>query len=168
LEQDVIGLKNLLIEVISIFEESDAYIEFIIKDNVPKNIICDKNRLKQILLNLLKNAEKYTKKGSIVIEIDIFKEKDNKYNFEYKKKDKPEYNLLFKIKDNGTGINKKMQEDIKIILGLEKNNYRRPTIFSFGLIITKYLCSLMGGNLWFKSALDIGTTFFFNILCKGV
>ncbi len=117
-----------------------------VDSNVPTIIRTDEQRLKQILINLLGNSLKFTKQGSICLNI-------------YEQKGK----LFFEVKDSGIGIDKK---DIKKIFKpfeqIKKDDYHSQGT-GLGLSITKELISLMGGNIYVKSILNKGSEFYFSI-----
>jgi CheY-like chemotaxis protein/nitrogen-specific signal transduction histidine kinase len=114
--------------------------------NVPNVIKADEQRLKQILINLLGNSLKFTKQGDISLNI-------------YEQNGK----LFFEVKDSGIGIAK--EDLIKIFKPFEqikKDDYNQHGT-GLGLSITKELISLMGGSIYVKSFLDIGSEFYFSI-----
>ena len=107
----------------------------------------DGTRLKQILINLITNALKYTVEGSIKIMIT---------------KSGPHLNYV--VSDSGVGIPLKEQE--KIFQRFSKidrnNNFTMPGI-GLGLSITKGLCEAMQGKIWFESEVNKGTSFYFTL-----
>lgn len=131
---------------------------FNINSKVPKIFYSDKDKIKQILLNLLSNSLKFTKMGSVIISVYV----DNCITLENENK---KYVLIFKIVDTGTGINPDKQRIIKTLL---KNNIEQNTkLAGFGLYISNYTCKMLGGKLWFNSIVDIGTVFYFSIECES-
>jgi len=115
-------------------------------NNIESNIKTDKNRLTQILSNLLENAIKFTKKGTI--------------EFGYTIKDK---NLKFFVKDTGYGIAKKNQQLIfeRFSQAEQKHTFVAGT--GLGLSIVKELLKLLGGEIWVVSEIGKGATFYFTI-----
>ncbi|GAB4312777.1 MAG: hypothetical protein Kow0091_19450 [Geminocystis sp.] len=134
---------------------SEKNLELIITRDVdiPNHVRLDERKLKQVLINLLHNAIKFTHKVQISLKIQSIK--DNK-NIE-------KTNLLFIVKDTGVGIT---PEELKIIfkpfeqtqLGIKSNQGN-----GLGLSISKKLVKLMGGNLQVKSSLNQGSSFYFQI-----
>ena len=114
--------------------------------NIPNTLMGDEVKLYQILMNILSNAVKYTKKGSItfVVESVLFGNKDT---------------LTFKVIDTGIGI-KKADND-KLFQKFERLDQEQSDIqgTGLGLTITKKLLDLMGGKISFESVYQQGTTF---------
>jgi signal transduction histidine kinase/CheY-like chemotaxis protein len=117
-----------------------------LSSNLPKIIKADELRLRQILINLLGNSLKFTRNGEVNLNI-----------YEQNKK------LFFEVKDTGIGIAK---ADIKKIFKpfeqIKKDDYNENGT-GLGLSITKELISLMGGNIYVKSTVSIGSEFYFSI-----
>lgn len=113
-------------------------------------IYADPLRFKQILINLLTNAIKFTEKGKIVLRID---EKDDKW--------------LIMVKDTGCGIG---EEDYDVVFRefgrVENDRIKDVSGAGIGLALTKRLVNLHGGEIWFESELDKGTSFYFTISKK--
>ncbi len=116
------------------------------KGNIPTKLIGDEVKVHQVLLNLLSNACKYTKKGTITLNIDskIIGDKCN---------------LTFKVIDTGIGIKRSDYE--KIFQKFERLDQGQKNIegTGLGLVITKELLNLMGGKITFDSVYQQGTTF---------
>ena len=117
-----------------------------IKGSIPNTLMGDETKVYQILMNILSNAVKYTKKGSIrfVIESVISGNKDN---------------LTFKVIDTGIGIKK--ADNAKLFQKFERLDQEQSDIqgTGLGLTITKKLLDLMGGKISFESIYQQGTTF---------
>ncbi len=110
-------------------------------------ITSDVNRLRQILINLLTNAIKFTPNGKVEIGADIH---DNK--------------VLFWVKDNGIGIPYNKQIAIfDRFKQVGKPGQEHIGGFGLGLTISKALVSLLGGNLWVESEPEKGSIFHFTI-----
>lgn len=116
------------------------------KGNIPGLIVGDSAKLRQILLNLLINAVRYTSKGLVGLEVGVQKEK-----------------LYFSIFDTGSGIS---SVDKKIIFNpfvRLKNSNNDESGTGLGLFIADYLVSLMGGNLCVESTPVKGSNFYFSL-----
>jgi two-component system, sensor histidine kinase len=124
---------------------------------VPKKIIGDSHRLRQILINLLGNGLKFTSTGSIVINVSI------KEDFEDK------IVLLFKIEDTGIGIPEEMKN--RLFAPFQQGDStisRKYGGTGLGLVICRKLVKMMKGNIWLESTEDVGSTFFFTIEAQEV
>jgi K+-sensing histidine kinase KdpD len=165
------SLEPLIEDVIRIFEDEamrkNIQLLYNIDYNVPKVIYSNKERLEQMLVEMVKNAIKHTHEGIIKIEILLYtKDNATDYPFEQDNIIDSSTNLLFKIKDTGKGID----ENIKVILDnlfgiTEYDIFIAQQFNNFGLVICHYICELMGGKIWYKSNKDMGTIFYFNIVC---
>lgn len=115
-------------------------------------ILTDEDKLKQILSNLISNAIKFSKNGSV--------------DFGYLVKNKA---IEFFIKDYGIGI---PQEYHAIIFDrfrqVKTNTETKCSGTGLGLSIAKSLVETLGGNIWFESQTGIGTQFYFTIPAKNV
>lgn len=125
-----------------------------IDDKLPAYIYGDPQRLRQILVNLLSNATKFTKKGEIVLTVkrqaDI---------------DPTSIKVIFCVKDTGIGISKESQKKLFVpFQQLDQTLTKEFDGTGLGLAITKNLVELMGGQLWFKSQVGKGSEFFFTIV----
>lgn len=141
---DMINKITHLIEV----SLADKPIKFNVKilGSIPNTLMGDEVRVYQILMNILTNAVKYTKEGSITLTIEsvIFGNTDT---------------LTFKVADTGIGIKKADNE--KLFQKFERLDQEQSDIqgTGLGLTITKKLLDLMGGKISFESVYQKGTTF---------
>jgi CheY-like chemotaxis protein len=136
-----------------LYEKKDEVeYNYLIDSNLPENIMLDSNRLKQVLLNLLTNAIKFTDKGSILLNIK-----------------KINNNIEFSIHDTGCGINDKDKEKLfKAFTQLDNKTTTINNGTGLGLIISKELVKLMSGNIYLEaSQVNIGSTFKFYIEIKS-
>ncbi|MBL4762458.1 MAG: response regulator [Gammaproteobacteria bacterium] len=116
--------------------------------DLPPSIIIDGLKLKQILINLIGNAIKFTDKGFISIRV---------YN-------NSDSSLTIVIRDTGIGIPKKQQSEIfKEFSQISEDTLNREPGTGLGLLISKYLVEKMGGTLDLTSIRDEGTTFTVNL-----
>jgi signal transduction histidine kinase len=166
-------IKKLLKEVGIIISSDTNSKSIVFKINVGKDVpnvtMSDAQRLKQIIISLLNNGIKHTENGHITLEVSLFNKDENDCPFTYVDTKESMYNILFKIKDTGSGMNENSKNFAEKMLGINKKelagNYKYG---GFGLLISKHLCNLMGGNIWFKTEKDIGTVFYFNIICDAL
>ncbi len=118
---------------------------------VPARLIGDDGRLRQILINLIGNAIKFTHKGGVTIEVSVESETADLVT------------LHFKINDTGIGIANEMQESIfEAFTQAETSTSRRYGGTGLGLAICRDLVALMQGRIWVESQPGTGSTFHFN------
>lgn len=130
----------------------DLPISLEITRDTPKWVLTDKTQLKQILINLIGNAIKFTSEGeiSILIRPAISLDKPG--------------SLLFSITDTGTGISDKDAHRLfKSFTQIDASRTRKHGGTGLGLVISKKLVEALGGEIWFESKAGQGTTFFFTI-----
>ena len=146
------NLRNLLDSLHSMFlhllEAKGLAFSCIIEDNMPEKIYGDENRLRQILVNLLSNALKYTSKGEVELHARLGENG----------------RLLFDVRDTGIGIR---SEDMpKLFIPFEQLDVRKNKNIvgtGLGLAISHNLCKIMGGRLWLESVYGIGSVFHVDI-----
>jgi CheY-like chemotaxis protein len=146
----ILGTLNVL------FKMNQNEIFFNIDKNIPSQIIGDKDKLSQIIINLLGNSLKFTKKGKITLTINLIKKEDNFSHIE------------FEVKDTGIGIALENQTKIFdrfIQINANNDNYQGSGL---GLSIVKKLISLFESEIQLQSELGKGTTFNFTIKFKNV
>ncbi|MEQ3501198.1 ATP-binding protein [Tenacibaculum sp. SSH1-16] len=115
-------------------------------ENINSLIVSDPFRIKQILYNLVTNACKFTKEGSITIKSKLRSVKEKKY-------------IEIRVIDTGVGIGKDEQEKVfkEFTQAHEKEN--RQNGFGLGLTISRRLAELLGGSLTLQSSLGKGSIF---------
>jgi len=125
--------------------------------DIPLNVLGDRIRLYQILLNLTSNAVKFTEKGEVSI------------NLKLKKQSNLTYHYLFSIQDTGIGIPKNKQSIIfESFRQASSDTVRKYGGTGLGLAITKQLVELQGGKIWVKSEPEKGSTFYFTMIYNSV
>lgn len=146
----VVDLQAIFHEVFKRFGIQDSVeLRYTVKDSDKDLIInTDRERLKQILTNLLNNAAKFTDNGFI--------------EFGFKRTDPT--SLLFFVRDTGMGIPKDMKEKIfdrfAQVEQSNRNDYRGAGL---GLAICKNIINLMGGHIWVESEPGKGSSFYFSL-----
>lgn len=122
------------------------------ENNVPEVIIGDITRLRQILINLLGNAIKYTEEGEIAVTVNAEEKEDGKYK------------IHFAVRDTGIGIPKdRMNKLFQSFSQVDTSTTRRFGGTGLGLAISKRLSEIMGGTVWAESELGKGSVFNFTI-----
>jgi signal transduction histidine kinase/DNA-binding response OmpR family regulator len=125
---------------------------------VPQIVNGDHARVRQVLLNLLGNALKFTETGSVVI--DVVPGEDPAL---------PKAGLRFSITDTGIGIDESIGEELfEPFAQADGSTTRRYGGTGLGLAISRSLVEMMGGRLTFTSQLGAGTTFSFTIALPGM
>jgi len=132
--------------------EKGLDLAYLIESNVPATINGDVTRLKQILINLLNNAVKFTEKGEVLLSVSSSQlEKDN-------------FEIFFTVKDTGIGIpENRMNRLFKAFNQVDASTTRTHGGTGLGLVISKRLAEMMGGKMWLESKVNEGSTFFFTI-----
>lgn len=130
--------------------DKDLELALHIASDVPQCLLGDPGRLRQIVINLVGNALKFTEQGEVVLEISCAASTAN------------EVELLFKVRDTGIGIPADQLERIFFAFEqVDTSTTRRYGGTGLGLTITSRLLQLMSGRIWVESTIGQGTTFFF-------
>jgi len=149
--------------VIQKVEDKGLELNMLIKNDVPKFLMGDPMRLRQVIINLVSNALKFTDKGEITITVcnnssivpSTNPINDNKLE------------LLFSIEDSGIGIPEERQVAIfESFSQADTSTTRKFGGTGLGLTICKNLVELMNGDIWVKSATGKGSTFYFTVRFK--
>jgi signal transduction histidine kinase/CheY-like chemotaxis protein len=153
-------LRKCIEEVLDIFTTKASQIGldliYQIDHRIPVQIISDSLRLRQILLNLVGNAIKFTKSGEIFIAVQFLNELSEN-----------EIELGFEVRDTGIGIPEdKLSKLFKAFSQVDSSTTRKYGGTGLGLVITERLVDLLGGKVNVKSELGSGSSFSFNIKCK--
>lgn len=138
-----VNVKEIIFDVIGVLNVP-KHITVHVEGTLP-SIKADKTMLKQLFQNLINNAVKYNNKEQGNVWVN-FQEQNNNY--------------LFCIKDDGIGIDKKFHKSIfKIFQSVTKNENST----GIGLAIVKKIVDLHQGEIWVKSELDRGSSFYFTL-----
>jgi signal transduction histidine kinase/DNA-binding response OmpR family regulator len=131
--------------------EKHLDIAYLFEGEVPPAIQGDVTRLRQILLNLLGNAVKFTEQGEVVLTVTMKGEQ-----------------LEFAVRDTGIGLDEKAQTRLfQSFSQADSSTTRKYGGTGLGLAISKKLAELMGGTMWVESAgPGQGSTFHFTIRCQ--
>ncbi len=119
---------------------------------MPDSLVGDPDRLKQIIVNLVGNAVKFTLQGEVVVNVEI------------ESKTEENVALHFAVKDTGIGIPPEKQEMIfKAFTQADASTTRQFGGTGLGLAIASRLVVMMGGKLWLESEVGKGSTFHFTV-----
>ena len=123
--------------------------------NVPTKLVGDPVRLRQVLMNLLGNALKFTEKGSVSVQVSLINREDPTLSKQM---------LLFTVRDTGIGIpSSKLSSIFEKFTQSDSSISRKHGGSGLGLTISSRLVHLMGGEIWVESELEKGSTFYFSI-----
>ena len=141
LELEEVDLKALFEEVNSLSrvqaEQKKLKMSFVCEDEFVPNVYADANKLKQVMLNLIGNAIKFTDKGSITIRTIVQKDKGN---------------VLIQVEDTGIGVPPEMQDKVfEKFSQVDTSTTRKHGGAGLGLTITKDLVEMMGGKIKLES-----------------
>ncbi len=153
-KSDIFRLGSQVSDVTK-YQAHSKGLELVVKISpyLPRYFYLDDVRVRQILINLLTNAIKFTQKGEVLLEVR-----------ELKKEDTPSGTYRFSVKDTGIGIPKEKQSKIFEAFAQEDATTSRKYGGSgLGLAISNKLLGLMGSELKLKSTLGEGSEFYFDL-----
>lgn len=130
-------------------------IEFIYQPdpNLPEGIEVDEKRLRQVLLNLLGNAIKFTDRGSVSLQVERTTDSS----------DPQLQSLLFRVADTGIGIAAEHLSQLFQAFEQVGDRKRQAEGTGLGLAISQQIVQLMGGQIQVKSQLGVGSDFYFTV-----
>ena len=152
LEIDTIDLFHTahVIEELFIINTSKKSLDYVVNidEQIPSVLYGDEARIKQIIINLMSNALKFTEHGKIEVSFDLDYQTEN------------EVYLSIRVKDTGKGIAENKLNSIFDSFTQENNSISRQFGGTgLGLSISKRLAEVMGGNLIVESKVNVGSTF---------
>ncbi len=147
------NLKHTLDEVTHLFfhmaNEKGIKLTYSIDSDVPQGILTDENRLKQVLINLVANAIKFTDHGFVKVIVEKSAKKDT---------------LNFIVEDSGIGIEeKKMERLFRPFSQIDDGRTRKYGGTGLGLVICKRILDLIGGDIKVESKVGSGSIFTFSL-----
>ncbi|MCL6294245.1 ATP-binding protein [Jejuia spongiicola] len=145
-------ITNIVLALDNSAKDNNIQIHFEYDADLPENFIADQLKISQILINLVGNSIKFTKDGDIWIRVYKIDQIDNTYS------------LRFEVEDNGIGISQEKQDNMfeSFSQGSIQIN-RKYGGTGLGLSIVKGLIEILKGDIYLKSELGKGTTFYFEI-----
>ena len=160
LEEHPFRVRGCIEDTLDLLAEKSAKkmleLAYIIEDGVPPMVIGDVTRIRQILVNLLNNALKFTDKGEVVVLLKSMLLEKNQYE------------LQFSIRDTGIGIPKdKTGRLFQSFSQVDTSTTRKYGGTGLGLAISKELAEKMGGRMWVESEEGKGSTFHFTVIAKA-
>ena len=150
-------IRNTINEVINLFnvtaKQKGLYVKLTIDDRIPKNIIGDSVRLRQVISNLIGNGIKFTSKGGIFIKVDCEELIESTMK------------IKLMVSDTGIGIS---EENVEMLFQrfsqVDDSNTRQFGGTGLGLAISKKLVEMMGGEIGVNSKENIGSDFYFTVM----
>ena len=122
----------------------------LIHNEVPRKLIGDPARLRQVILNLLSNALKFTHEGEVVLEVERSGAEPG--------------DLRFSVRDTGIGIpSDRLQSLFKSFSQIDASNHRKYGGTGLGLVISKQIVEAMGGTIFVNTEEGRGSTFGFRL-----
>ncbi|MGK7395274.1 MAG: PAS domain S-box protein [Candidatus Cyclobacteriaceae bacterium M3_2C_046] len=151
---DVIEMSSKITDLIK-FQAHKKELEILLNigEGIPRFILADEVRLKQVLVNLLGNAIKFTERGEIELKIELLEKISQKEGV-----------FRFSVRDTGLGIGERSQQKIFEAFSQEDaSTTRKYGGTGLGLAISNKLLAMMGSRLQLKSKLGEGSSFYFDI-----
>ena len=144
---------------------------FEIGPDVPIYVQTDEGKLRQVLLNILGNAIKFTEKGKVILRVKTLEKLDDKFKFNAQVEPKIDGNkylennckLQWEIEDTGPGIAGEEIDQLFEPFGQTETGRKSQQGTGLGLPISRKFVQLMGGDITVKSKIGIGSIFAFNI-----
>lgn len=158
-------------EVVSLFarQASAKGIELVLlpENALPGRVIGDPVRLRQILINLVNNAVKFTQEGEIVVSVRV--EWDAAMPSSAEATESVPCTLHFSVRDTGVGIPAEcLGRLFQAFSQVDSSTTRKYGGSGLGLAIARDLCRLMGGDMWVESEPGVGSVFFFSVRSEAV
>jgi len=156
-EEITFDLEQLIDEVITILSlsanDKSIILTAIIQENVSRQVVGDPTRIRQLLLNLIGNAIKFTNYGEVSLRISTSENTSNPIRFE--------------VTDTGIGISESQKSNLfQTFSQADKSTTRKYGGTGLGLAICKQLINLMGGEIGLESQLGQGSRFWFTLPIK--
>lgn len=156
MENKDFDLRNCIEEVFDLLaaKVTKSRLDFVyqIDNTIPAQIVGDSLRLRQVLMNLVSNAVKFTQQGEIFIGVHLLSLRGNQIE------------LAFEVRDTGIGIPEdKLERLFKAFTQVDSSTTRKYGGTGLGLVISEKLVDLMGGGITVKSHVGQGTTFTFTL-----
>lgn len=157
---EICNLKDMLLQVVDLIHyeanQKKLHLDLIVDKDIPLHYLIDSVRLKQVLINLLANAVKFTDTGSIKLIVSAVKPISNGYA-----------TIRFAVVDTGIGILEENKKKIfKAFSQEDGSTTRKFGGTGLGLTISNQLLGLMNSQLKLESAINVGSTFYFDLKLK--
>ncbi len=158
--------------------EKNLDLAYLLADDVPPTILGDVTRLRQVLVNLVSNAVKFTSQGEVVVSVCLEEDKGTEdppappagplSPDPVPLSPGPLVTLSFQVRDTGIGIPAdRLDRLFQSFSQVDASMTRRFGGTGLGLAITRRLCGMMGGRVWVESTPGVGSTFHFTITARS-
>jgi len=157
LEKQPFYIRNCVEDALDLLAEKAAKkmldLAYMIENQTPPVVMGDVTRLRQVLVNLLGNAVKFTESGEVVVNVKSFLVENNQHE------------IQISVRDTGIGIPAdKVDKLFQSFSQVDTSTTRKFGGTGLGLAISKQLVERMGGTMWVESEEGKGSTFYFTIL----
>jgi CheY-like chemotaxis protein/HPt (histidine-containing phosphotransfer) domain-containing protein len=137
--------------------EKELDLAYQLDDGVPRNVIGDVTRLRQVIVNLVSNGIKFTSAGEVVAQVKVLASPAEG-------REQGLWHLHFSVRDTGIGIPvDRLARLFKSFSQVDSSTARKYGGTGLGLAISKRLVELMGGKMWVESVPQKGSTFHFTL-----
>ena len=151
-------IENVLATIQPLVEQNNNTLEIICED-YQEQIIVDPNKMRQVILNLLSNAAKFTENGKIILRVKVV---NNDADFIYENRDSnfTDKVLVLSVADTGIGISEeKIDSLFQPFTQADNSTTRQYGGTGLGLAISRHFCKMMGGDIAVVSEVNKGSVF---------
>jgi len=150
-----VSIKDILKNIALRAQEKGLEFAYNISSEIPDILIGDQFRIRQIIMNLMGNAIKFTEKGYVFLDVQVIS------------KEADDIILKYTVEDTGIGLTEEQKNKIfEPFTQADSSTTRKYGGTGLGLTISKRLIEAMGGKLWVESELNKGSKFIFTIRLK--
>ncbi len=161
LNEDFVNIPEIINSVMKLFsnkaKQKQLELLCFVSPEMPQSLLGDPVRIRQILVNLVGNAIKFTQEGHVTLRAEVLQHED------------AQLQLVFTVQDSGVGIAEGAEEAIfEPFTQADGSTTRRFGGTGLGLPISKRLCELMQGDIWLESKVNEGTNFYVSLTLKSL
>ncbi|RQH20568.1 ATP-binding response regulator [Okeania hirsuta] len=150
-------IENVVATIQPLIEQNSNTLEIICEDH-QELIVADPNKMRQVILNLLSNAAKFTENGNISLKVKIIS--NDEYCTVQSEELTPNKMLILSVADTGIGISEnQMNVLFKPFTQADNSTTRKYGGTGLGLVISRHFCKMMGGDIGVVSEVNKGSIF---------
>jgi len=170
LEEQPFNLRTCIEESLDLLTQKAAEkgieLAYLFDPHTPTLIRGDITRLRQILVNLLSNALKFTHEGEVTVSVSSKRVSPQSLEqLAHRTNKEQQYEILFAVRDTGIGIPQdRLDRLFKAFSQVDSSTSRHYGGTGLGLVISKRLSEMMGGRIWVESEMGKGSIFYFTIV----